>query len=98
MYNVINCRKKKSASGKNLDFPVSENVAYGRVQVEPEIEGTGEYVVPDELAISSHDGGSYSYEPAPVGRHSNLYDLPTSQPTSPQPAAVVYAIPHSRQS
>ena len=71
-------------------------MAYGQVQLEPEVEGEGEYVVPDELAISSHD--QRDYEQSPVGRHSNLYDIPTghgqpvSQAVSPQ--TVVYAVPH----
>ena len=87
------CRKKKHSS-KN-DFAVSANVAYGLVNLEPEREGGGEYVVPDELAIMSSHSQGPRYE-SRVGHESVLYDLPASQSSSPQ--SVVYAVPHETTS
>ena len=80
---------RRKISSKN-DFALSANVAYGLVN----IEGGGEYVTPDELALQSMASGSQEprYE-SHVGRESVLYDLPASQ-SSPQPTAVVYAVPH----
>lgn len=69
-------------------------MAYGLVNLEPETDGGGEYVIPDEVAIiSSYSQGRYE---APVGHDSNLYDLPASQSASSQP--VVYAVPHETTS
>ena len=70
-------------------------MAYGLVNLEPEREGGGEYVVPDELAIMSSHSQGPRYE-GRVGHESVLYDLPASQSSSPQP--VVYAVPHETTS
>lgn len=70
-------------------------MAYGLVNLEPEREGGGEYMVPDELAIMSSHSQGPRYEGC-VGHESVLYDLPASQSSSPQP--VVYAVPHETTS